>query len=934
MLNNFKTIEEQLHSFFVSPLKYLSHIYDLQNYSLPQHLTFLPNLTLYLSGAEIIVVFYTDNKDYYLLSFSIKTYTPSPLKRIIFTKGKQTFPFAEITSVISNSRNNNQLCLYSRKTNAMAVIDDFSMMLESKNQSITFQCETLSKKDIAISIKYSPFDNYIGILLSNNTLILFSVELMSQVFSYTIQSGNSVKDFSFFESNSNNWSSFSLLLLNANGEIDVVCPFFPLDFSISNQHIASLKEINAKYSESLITKDLNNQIVEEIENSMKDIQKANHVVANDYLQNFNNKLISKKITIVNKASNVKCEQYKKIFVLNEKSPFFILRVSENDSIDVLVLSGEIMPIRELKQSSAENKSVMKLYLIERIILNNMNKREFFVTRQNEDTFIMLSDSNVYKIEISYIRTLEKLYEEKDEEIELGYFKSDVSQILNAGDKNKFYVVPMIMMNNIMIINKENSMVKFLTVVKSSSMKRRKQYENKDINNNELSREIRDILIRFKKDFEACEEEKIIERKKKEKKEEEIEEDNKKEFSFGGADPPIDTTKSNIMIKKNLFEPKNIKPKVDTKKEEPKKENKEMKTAVQEEKKFISNPFTKGQNNTLKGFEPSLPKTTNTDEQPTAHLNPFNPTKNESTKISNPFTTQASQSNSQCSFNPFTPTRQNENPIEKQNVQNPFVSNATNPFSKTQPSTSQNPFDINSYINPKKEQSNSIFMNNPFPPANPPNFNHQDKPSSPLSNVLINSKPIEQFPFQHQESKILKSIEDEYENKRKFLSIKKEIYMEKISLLEHYGKEMNMIIKKLRSKSKICLNNIQSVSSIEKEVISKREKIKAKIKSIETTLKHIKLSEANKKINIENSNIHEMLSSQLKQLQSKLSEIEDNYSTIQQQYEEILNNDSTSLFSDLSIPISSIGTELYSKYKYMVQSKIALLNEIERNYNKL
>ena len=155
------------------------------------------------------------------------------------------------------------------------------------------------------------------------------------------------------------------------------------------------------------------------------------------------------LNIVNKTSSVKCEQYKKIFVLNERSPFFILRVSENDSIDVLVLSGEIMPIRELKQSSAESKSVMKLYLIERIILNNRNKGEFIITRQNEDTFIMLSDNNVYKIEISYIRTLEKLYEEKDEEIEWGYFKSDGSQMLNAGDKDKFYVVPMIMMNNLM-----------------------------------------------------------------------------------------------------------------------------------------------------------------------------------------------------------------------------------------------------------------------------------------------------------------------------------------------------------------------------------------------------------------------------------------------------------------------------------------------------
>ena len=159
-------------------------------------------------------------------------------------------------------------------------------------------------------------------------------------------------------------------------------------------------------------------------------------------------------------------------------------------------------------------------------------------------------------------------------------------------------------------------------------------------------------------------------------------------------------------------------------------------------------------------------------------------------------------------------------------------------------------------------------------------------------------------------------------------------MEKIALLEHYGKEMNMIIKKLRSKSKICLKNIQSVSLIEKEIISKRERIKEKIKSLESNLKNIKLNEANKKINIEISNINEMLSSQLKQLQSKLSEIEDYYSTIKQNYEEILNNDSTSLFSDLSIPITSIGTELYSKYKYMVQSKNALMNEIETNYNKL
>ena len=929
-MTNFKTIEEQLHSLFVSPLKYLSHLYDIQN-NLPQHLTFLPHLTLYLSSAEKIVVFYKDNNNYYLLTFSIKECTPSPLKRILFNKGKENVRCSEITSVISNTKNNNQLCLYSRKTNTMAVIDDFLMIVESKNnQSITFQCDFFSKKDLVISIKYSPFDNYIGVLLSNNTLILFSVELMSQVFSYAIQTNSSVKDFSFFASNSNNWSSFSFLILNSNGEIDVVCPFFPLDFSISNQHIASLREINAKYSESLITKDLNNQIVEEIENSMKDIQKANHVVANDYLQNFNNKLLSKKITIVNKASSVKCEQYKNIFILNESSPFFILRVSESDSIDVLVLSGEIMPIRELKQSPAENMNTMRLYLIERIMLNNMNKGDFIVTKKNEDTFIMLSDNNVYKIEISYIRALEKLYEEREEEIELGYFKSDVSQILSAGDKQNYYVVPMMVMNTLMILNKENSMLKFLTVVKSSSKNKRKSEYN-NINKNELSREIKEILIRFKKDFEACEEEKIIERKKKEKKDEEIDKEddnNKKEFSFGG-EPPIDTNKSNIMIKKNLFESKIKKPKVDKKKEEPKVvivENK--KPTVQEDKKLISNPFTIGQNNNLKGFEPSLPNT-NQNEQPKAKSNPFEykPTQKETTNILNPFNTQASQS--QFSFNLFT-TQQNEkkdNPFEKQNMQNPFASNST----KTQPST--NPFDINNYINPQKEQS--IFINNPFPPANPPNFSHPEKSTSPpLSNILINSRPIEHYHLQPQESKILKKIEDEYENKRKFLSIKKEIYMEKIALLEHYGKEMNMIIKKLRSKSKICLKNIQSVSLIEKEIISKRERIKEKIKSLESNLKNIKLNEANKKINIENSNINEMLSSQLKQLQSKLSEIEDYYSTIKQNYEEILNNDSTSLFSDLSIPITSIGTELYSKYKYMVQSKNALMNEIETNYNKL
>ena len=91
------------------------------------------------------------------------------------------------------------------------------------------------------------------------------------------------------------------------------------------------------------------------------------------------------------------------------------------------------------------------------------------------------------------------------------------------------------------------------------------------------------------------------------------------------------------------------------------------------------------------------------------------------------------------------------------MQNPFASNTP----KTQPST--NPFDINNYINPKKEQS--IFINNPFPPANPPNFSHPEKSTSPpLSNILINSRPIEHYHLQPQESKILKKIEDEYDLK--------------------------------------------------------------------------------------------------------------------------------------------------------------------------
>ena len=99
-----------------------------------------------------------------------------------------------------------------------------------------------------------------------------------------------------------------------------------------------------------------------------------------------------------------------------------------------------------------------------------------------------------------------------------------------------------------------------------------------------------------------------------------------------------------MIKKNLFESKIKKPKVVIV------ENK--KPTVQEDKKLISNPFTIGQNNNLKGFEPSLPNT-NQNEQPKAKSNPFEykPTQKETTNILNPFNTQASQS--QFSFNIFT-----------------------------------------------------------------------------------------------------------------------------------------------------------------------------------------------------------------------------------------------------------------------------------------
>ena len=168
---------------------------------------------------------------------------------------------------------------------------------------------------------------------------------------------------------------FMIFFMLKNGELNMYGPFFPPEFSIKKEYFFNMNnfllyKLNTmknnefdyqKYAISLaIINDLHNSLI----NESKDYYT---IKISEKVQKVNITFKKRNIFINNNFltnnSNIMDINYKQIYIL-EKRPLTILRISENNNIDLIILSDEIFPeLANIGNIVSNNELKINNYLI-------------------------------------------------------------------------------------------------------------------------------------------------------------------------------------------------------------------------------------------------------------------------------------------------------------------------------------------------------------------------------------------------------------------------------------------------------------------------------------------------------------------------------------------------------------------------------------------
>jgi hypothetical protein len=249
-----------------------------------------------------------------------------------------------------------------------------------------------------------------------------------------------VVDFEFGPILDFSWLNFSIFLLDKNGGIQYVCPIFPEEFMMKAYYFKNMQTFTKNMSV------LNSNLEEDRDNDhvlnqnliyhfckkflKEETQDDFTVKADDYLKNFNNKPAKNLFSIIDRrkqtdllliySHNSENVKYKNIFIMN-MYPLVILRVSDKNSIDVIVCLDEISPIRKGKESSKQKDG----YLIETIYMKNFSRSGDLLSNLDFKFNILPCNgspankyysvyinflNDIYELEISYLKNIHKFFD--------------------------------------------------------------------------------------------------------------------------------------------------------------------------------------------------------------------------------------------------------------------------------------------------------------------------------------------------------------------------------------------------------------------------------------------------------------------------------------------------------------------------------------------
>ena len=363
----------------------------------------------------------------------------------------------EIKSISIHPKSQNQLLIITKKEKILLIPDLKSFLNMSQIREINLKAQNI------ISAKFSYFDNYLGILYDHNKFNLYFIKSDSEEILLSEELDTNYIDFHFCPQFSLGFDMFMLIFMTQKGDLNMYGPFFPQEFRVKKEYFFNMnnyllyklnlvKNNEFEYQKLAISlaiiNDLKNSIVEETNDDYlihisEKIQRLNATfkkreifINNNFLTNDNTNLLKL--------------DYKQIYIL-ENRPLTVLRISENNSIDIIILSDEILPeLASIGNIIDKNDMNINNYLIEFIQLNKeknvQNDLLKFLQYENNKLFIKTNDS-LYFVQIPYLNDFKKAVEDNIMFIPNKMKKTSINKLL-AWNNNKNKVIKI---NDILIM---------------------------------------------------------------------------------------------------------------------------------------------------------------------------------------------------------------------------------------------------------------------------------------------------------------------------------------------------------------------------------------------------------------------------------------------------------------------------------------------------
>ena len=405
------------------------------------------NIKLEYSYTQKILIVFTNN---YLYVIDNSKNIPNQIAKM-----KINF---QIKYTTIHPKNQNQLLIITNNEKIYLIKN-----LKSFNKLDQIKELNINAKNI-LSIKFSYFDNYFGILFDMNKFSLYYINSQSQEqLMKTEELDTNYIDFNFCPQFSLGFDMFMIFFMTNNGELNMYGPFFPEQFMIKKEFFFNMNnfliyKLNTmqnddsdyqKYAISLaIIDDLKKSIINELKDDYEIKISEKIKIVNATFKKKEILINNNFITNTNKdISNV---NYKQIYIL-EKRPLTILRISENNNIDIIMISDEIfLELANTGNITSRNDTTINNYLIEYIQLNQEKKisKDLFkiIQYENEQLFLKTND-NLYLIRIPYLNELKKAVEDNIMFIPNKMKKTSITKLLKW-DNNKNKVIKI---NDILII---------------------------------------------------------------------------------------------------------------------------------------------------------------------------------------------------------------------------------------------------------------------------------------------------------------------------------------------------------------------------------------------------------------------------------------------------------------------------------------------------